>query len=1200
VAPLSDSVGAAALHYSNINLKSGTDTGTERRQGTREWLAPADGAASRHRMALLSSTTLARTSAVLAVAVAMLFPPLSGSALAQGGNGGSNQYLATPGTGGTGPDGGAGGNAPPTPVGEGQSTGGGGGGAGGGIGGTGATDAFGDVGGSGGVGGLNGTTFVAPTAGGTGGSGTLGGAGGGGGGEGGYGAVLAISAPVTNASAVSGALGGLGGNAAGGAVGFAFGGNGGDGGVGIYLRSGLVVLENTNAITGGTGGQGGTGDLGGTGGAGGIGVFFATPGGSLLNDASASIMGGTGGIAGTGASAGSTGAGGAGVVGSGLTIFDGGAIAGGMSGDGTTRANAITFTGGANVLTLQPGWSLNGAIAVQTASTSVTFNQFIAANVSNLITGAGSVINGGPSTLTLSGNNTYSGGTKLSTGSTLQLGVDAVFHTVGQPSSGIVSSAIGTGTLTFDGGKLQAQAGVSEREIANAVQITANGGTIDSGEGFFRFTGNITDASGSSGGKLIFESIAASGIREVVLSGNNTYSGISYIDSGAVVANSTTALSPNSAFQVNKGATLTLSSFSNTIASLADGVSGGGVVQNAGTSTATLTISGAAGVTTSFSGVLQNGGGELLAIKEESITDEPAGGSVLAIVKNGPSTQILAGINTYTGTTTINGGVLEVDGSIASSSMTTANANAVLTGVGTVGNTTVASGGTLLPGNGTPGSFLSVTGNLAFQSGALYLVQLSPATSTFTKVSGTATLNGLAGASFAPGSYVSKQYTILTAAGGVGGTFSGLQTLGLPSGFSASLSYDAKDAYLNLTLGFNGSNYGGGLNINQQNVANALTNFFNATGGIPMVFGTLTPAGLTQVSGELATGSQQATFDAMNLFMGLLTDPSIAGRGGSPASGSSAPIGYASTQTSGAARDAYAMFTKAPPVIPFEQRWSVWSAGFGGSQTTDGNATLGSNTTTSSVYGTAVGADYRISPFTVAGFALAGGGTNFSVAGSGSGHSDLFQAGAFIRHTIGQAYISAALAYGWQDITTNRTVTVAGTSQLRAQFDANAFSGRLEGGYRFVAPWVGGIGITPYAAAQFTTFDLPAYAEQAVVGSNAFALAHNAKDVTDTRSELGIRTDKSFAMPDGILTLRGRVAWAHDYAPDRSIAATFQALPGASFVVNGAGQASDSALVTASVEKKWLNGWSAAATFEGEFSNVTSSYAGKGVVRYVW
>jgi hypothetical protein len=31
-----------------------------------------------------------------------------------------------------------------------------------------------------------------------------------------------------------------------------------------------------------------------------------------------------------------------------------------------------------------------------------------------------------------------------------------------------------------------------------------------------------------------------------------------------------------------------------------------------------------------------------------------------------------------------------------------------------------------------------------------------------------------------------------------------------------------------------------------------------------------------------------------------------------------------------------------------------------------------------------------------------------------------------------------------------------------------------------------------------------------------------------------------------------------------------------------------------------LNGWSAAATFEGEFSNVTRSYAGKGVAQYQW
>jgi hypothetical protein len=75
---------------------------------------------------------------------------------------------------------------------------------------------------------------------------------------------------------------------------------------------------------------------------------------------------------------------------------------------------------------------------------------------------------------------------------------------------------------------------------------------------------------------------------------------------------------------------------------------------------------------------------------------------------------------------------------------------------------------------------------------------------------------------------------------------------------------------------------------------------------------------------------------------------------------------------------------------------------------------------------------------------------------------------------------------------------------------------------------------------------------------------------------------------------------AHDFNTDRNVTALFQTLPGASFIVNGAAQAHDSALVTSAAEMKWLNGWSAAAIFEGQFSNVTNSYAGKGVARYSW
>jgi uncharacterized protein with beta-barrel porin domain len=540
------------------------------------------------------------------------------------------------------------------------------------------------------------------------------------------------------------------------------------------------------------------------------------------------------------------------------------------------------------------------------------------------------------------------------------------------------------------------------------------------------------------------------------------------------------------------------------------------------------------------------------------------------------------------------GGTLSVNGVI--NSLVTVNAGGTLGGTGTIDNVFV-NGGTLAPGNSI--GTINVAGSLTFTAASSYMVEISGASNDLTKVTGIATLGG-ATVVVVPIGTVAKQYTILTATGGVPDMFNPVVS-GVSSNLNPTLSYDTNNVYLNFAL-----NYGGGLNINQQNVANVLTNFFNTTGGIPVGFASLSPAGLTQVSGELATGSQQATFDAMNLFLSLISDPFVAGRNGGfggnvgaiPFAEESA-LGYAAKKPR-AARDAFAKFPTKADVARndlFDQRWSVWGAAFGGGSNTSGNATLGSNDATARAFGFAVGADYRLSRDTLAGFALAGGGTNFSVSGFGSGRSDLFQAGAFIRHNIGNAYVTAAAAYGWQDVTTERTVTVAGFERLRAQFNANAFSGRIEGGYRYVTPWMG---ITPYAAGQFTTYSLPAYAEQVLAGAGTFALNYAAKDVTASRTELGVRTDKSFAVPNGILTLRGRAAWAHDFNTDRNVTALFQTLPGAAFVVNGAAQAHDSALVTAAAEMKWLNGWSAAAIFEGQFSNVTNSYAGKGVVRYAW
>ena len=249
---------------------------------------------------------------------------------------------------------------------------------------------------------------------------------------------------------------------------------------------------------------------------------------------------------------------------------------------------------------------------------------------------------------------------------------------------------------------------------------------------------------------------------------------------------------------------------------------------------------------------------------------------------------ILSGVNTYTGATTVNLGTLEVDGSIATSSLTTVNSGGTLIGIGTVGNTQINSGGIFAPGAaGQPGTSMTIAGNLAFQSGAIYLVQLNPANATLANVTagGTATLNGTVDASFASGSYAVKQYDILHAAT-LSGTFGTLQTLNLPAGFTASLSYTNTDAFLDLTAVMGHTVQTGGLNQNQQNVANALNGFFNNGGTLTPGFSTFRadrcrPAECAD-AGRARTrpAAEKGAFQLMTEYFGLMLDPFVDGRGG--------------------------------------------------------------------------------------------------------------------------------------------------------------------------------------------------------------------------------------------------------------------------------------------------------------------------------
>jgi outer membrane autotransporter protein len=343
----------------------------------------------------------------------------------------------------------------------------------------------------------------------------------------------------------------------------------------------------------------------------------------------------------------------------------------------------------------------------------------------------------------------------------------------------------------------------------------------------------------------------------------------------------------------------------------------------------------------------------------------------------------------------------------------------------------------------------------------------------------------------------------------------------------------------------------------------------------------------------------------MNSYLSLLTDPYATSR-----INSGSALGFAPSPSNARAADLPAAITsanasmpmKASPVI-YEPRWDSWGAAFGGSSINRGDATIvGSHDTTANVSGLAAGADYHFSRDTLVGFSLAGGETSWNLADSmGNGHSDAFLGGVYGSHKFGAAYISGALTYANYWMTTARTVTVAGPDSLQANFNAQNFGSRLEGGYRIPTQWM--VDITPIAAVQVQSFHTPAYGEAAVgASSSQFALNFGARNATDVRTELGARADKTWQLADtSSLNLFGKATWAHDAVSDPQLSASFIGLtPIASFAVNGATPSHDLALLSGGAEWRLASGFSLMAKFDSELSGRTTTYAGTGRLRYTW
>ncbi|EAA3607861.1 AIDA autotransporter-like protein ShdA, partial [Salmonella enterica subsp. enterica] len=292
----------------------------------------------------------------------------------------------------------------------------------------------------------------------------------------------------------------------------------------------------------------------------------------------------------------------------------------------------------------------------------------------NVISGSGQVVKSGDDALTLSGANTYTGGTTINDGTLVATSVDALGTgdvtdnaTLELNTGGTFDNAIsGSGQVVKSGDKMLTLSGANSYSggtlISDGTLVASNVESLGTGDVTNNATlelntgGDFTNNISGSG------QVVKSGDETLTLSGSNTYTGGTTINDGTLVATSVEALGSG---DVTNDAVLAL----NTGGDFANNIGGTGSVVKSGDET--LTLSG----TNSYTGGTTISGGTLVATNVEALgTGDVTNNATLElntggdftnnisgngqVVKSGDDTLTFSGSNTYTGGTTINDGTL--------------------------------------------------------------------------------------------------------------------------------------------------------------------------------------------------------------------------------------------------------------------------------------------------------------------------------------------------------------------------------------------------------------------------------------------------------------------------------------------------------------------------------------------------------------
>lgn len=498
-----------------------------------------------------------------------------------------------------------------------------------------------------------------------------------------------------------------------------------------------------------------------------------------------------------------------------------------------------------------------------------------------------------------------------------------------------------------------------------------------------------------------------------------------------------------------------------------------------------------------------------------------------SLIKSGAGRLMLTGDNTYRGPTTVNGGLLAVNGSLTST--VTVNDSGTLGGNGRVAALNANAGGTVAPGNSI--GTLQVSGDVTFAPGSTYAVELSPTSSDQIIAGGTATISGATVSLSLENSptllstqqvqsVLGNQYNILQAAGGIQGQFGAV----LPNYLFIGGSLDYAATGIQLSVERNATTFASvGQTPNQRSVAAAV----EGLGAGNAVYESLL---LSPTASSAQQAFQQLSGEIYPALGSVLINDSRYLRDA---------VGERLNEADGS-------------------RSNGWIKALGAwGKTDDSHDTAGYTT---SIGGLLAGVDGAVDDQTRVG--LVAGYSDSSVSmGSGTHSSaqvDSYHLGAYAGHEMGAWRLSAGGAYSWHRADVKRDLQYGDVSaKQKAKVDSGTTQVFGEAAYRLNLQ---ALALEPFANLAYVHLDTEGFTEK---GDGA-ALKSSGDQRDAVLSTLGVRALKTVRLSgQQQLDLSGSLGWQHNLSNTDSEEHLAFASGGTPFVVESSPLVRDAALVGA-------------------------------------